>query len=104
LLSDKVTQLVTESVSVAVFAFGFVVFECIVLHLIAHVLVVADIANEWKVEIDMVNNKSSWIIAIMDAGVEAPNISNSTLVSGKIRSVLYINKLVISWSAFIATH
>jgi len=52
LLADKVTELVTESVSVAFVAFDFVVFECVVLCLIAWVLVVADIADDLKVEID----------------------------------------------------
>jgi len=59
LLSDKLTELVTESESVAFVVFDFVAFERVVLHLVARVLVEADIADNLNVEIDPVDSKSS---------------------------------------------
>jgi len=54
-----VTKLVTELVSVVEFGFGFVVFEHMVLHCIALVYVVGDVAEEQKVEIKPMDSRSS---------------------------------------------
>jgi len=59
LLSDRVTELVTQSESVDFVDFGLVGFERVVLCLIVWVFVVADVAKDLNVEIDPVNNKSS---------------------------------------------
>jgi len=104
LLSDKLLGLVTESESKAFVVSDFVAFEQVVLHLIVWVLVEADVTVDLNVEINPVDNKLSWILAIIDAGVMDPDISNSSLVSGNIKSVLYVSMFVISRSAFIATH
>jgi len=103
LLSERVTELVNDSESVA-FVLALIVFGRALLHLIACVLVVAVVAVDRKVEMEPVKSKSSWILVIVEAGVDNPKISSSTLVSGKMRSVSYVKMFVISWSAFVATH
>jgi len=48
---------------------------------------VATVAMDWKVETEPVYNKLSCIFAIVSAGVVAPDMSSSSLVSGNIRLV-----------------
>jgi len=94
---------VTDSKSVA-FVLDLIVFGCALLRRIARVLVVAVVAIDQKVEMDPVDSKSSWILAIVKARVDDPKISGSTLVSGKMKSVSYIKMFVIFWSALVAMH
>jgi len=88
LLSDRVSKLMTKSVSMVEVVFDLIGFKCIVLFCIARVCLVADVAVDLKVEMELVKSKLSWILAIVTTGVEAPDMSSSTLVSGKMRSVL----------------
>ena len=97
--SDKVAELKTESVS-------FVEEDAVVVLTFRGLFLVAlkflD-AVVRKVEIDPVESKSSCSFAIVSAGVVAPDISISILVSGKIRSVSNVRIFAISWSALVIT-
>ncbi len=104
LLSEKVTKLITMLVLVLELVDDFVGFDLIMLFHIALDCLVAAIANDWKVEMEPVDNRSSWIFAIVLAGVVALDMSSSSLVLRKIRSVLYARMLDISWSAFVTMH
>ncbi len=86
--SDKVTKLITESVLVDAVAFDFVVFAREVLFLAAWVCFIVVVAMDLNVDIDPVDNRSSCIFAMVLASVFAPAISRSSLVSGKMRSIL----------------
>jgi len=101
-LSEKVTKLITVSVSVLEWL-ADLVGDLVMLFCIALDCLVASVADDWKVEMEPVDNRLSWIFVIVSAGVVAPDMSSSSLVLGKIRSVLYARMLVISWSAFITT-
>jgi len=93
LLSEKVAKLKTKSVSVVEDA-------VVVLFLIVQDILVAIVQ---KVEIDPIDRRSSCIFTIVSASIVAPDMSISTQVLGKIRSVSDIKMFAISWSAFVMT-
>jgi len=80
--SEKVAKLKAKSVLVVEEVTVVPVFIFLMLFLGAWDVFVAVV---WKVEIDPVKKRLSCIFAIVSAGVVAPGISISTLVSGKIK-------------------
>jgi len=85
--SDKVTKLITKSVSVVAVALDFGIFAQEVLFWVAWVCFIVAVAVDLNVDINPVDNKSSCIFAMVLASVVAPTISRSNLVYGDIRSV-----------------
>ncbi len=57
-----------------------------------------------NVEIELADKRSSWILAIILAGVIAPDKSMIILVAGNMRLVSNIRMYSISWSTFVTTH
>ncbi len=99
--SEKVPVLKTKSVSdIAVLMVGSNWSLFVLLCMALEVLVAAI----QKVEIELADNKSSWILAIVSAGVVAPDKSIIIFVAGNIKSVSKDSILSISWSAFVTTH
>jgi len=96
--SEKVTKLNTELVLVVEVSEAIFVLVHFSLFLVAHEVHVIVVLN---VEIKPVDNKSSCIFAIVSAGVVAPDIPSSSLVSGKIRSVSKVRMFAISWLALL---
>jgi len=102
--SDKVTKLIAKSVLVVGVALDFNVFAWEVLFQVAQACLIAAVAIDLNVDIDLVDNKSFCIVAMVLASVVAPTRSRSNLVSGNMRSILYIRMLAISWLALVMTH
>jgi len=73
----------------------------LVLFRVARDVLVAVVRN---VEIELAERRSSWILAIVSAGVVAPDKSMIILVAGNIRSVSNVRIFSISWSAFVTMH
>ncbi len=93
LFSENVTELNTKSVLVDEATEAFLFFEHLLLFFVVLIAAVAAVQN---VEIKPVNRRLSCIFAIISAGVVAPDMSSSTLVSGKIRSVSKVSIFAIS--------
>jgi len=85
--SDRVTKLITESVSVVAVAFDLVVLVLEELFLVAQDCFIVVVAVDQNVKIEPVDSRLSCIFAMVSAGVFAPTISKSNCVSGKMRSV-----------------
>jgi len=88
--SERVTELITESVLVVAVTFDLGVLVLEELFLVAQdcfVVVVAVVAVDQNVKIEPVDNRLSCIFAMVATGVFAPTRSKSNCVSGKMRSV-----------------
>ena len=96
--SENVTELNTELVLVDEASEAFLGLECLSRFFVVCVAIVVAV---WNVEIELVERRSSWIFAIISAGVVALDMSNSTLVSRKIRSMSKVRIFAISWLAFV---
>jgi len=99
--SEKVTKLKTELVSVVEASVPVCVLFCDGVFFGTREVLDALVAVILKVEIDLVDSRSSCIFAIVLAGVVVPDMSISTLVSGKMRSMSNVSIFAISWSALV---
>jgi len=85
--TDRVTKLMTESVSVVAVAFDLGCLFLEELFRVAWDCFVVTVAVDRNVEIEPVDKRPSCIFAMVSAGVFAPTKSRSNCVSGKMRSV-----------------
>jgi len=72
--SDKVIKLMTKLVSVVAVALDLIVFVEVVLFHVVHVCFIIVVADDLNIDINLVNNRLSCILAIVSAGVVAPDI------------------------------
>jgi len=93
LFSEKETKLNTKSVSVVEASGAFWGLLHLLLFLVALDAFVAVVLN---VEIEPVKSRLSWIFTIVSARVVAPDMSISTFVSRKIKSVSKVRMFAIS--------
>jgi len=82
--SDKVTELMTETVSVVAVALDLFVFAWVLLFHVVHVCFIVVVFNDWNIDIDPVNNRLSCIFAIVSAGVVAPTCPVPTWFLGRL--------------------